>query len=61
MSPRDLYKQLGVAEKTLTHWRTGPPFVRFGGRPFYVRDSLAKWLGAPERQQEKSARRHSGY
>lgn len=47
MTPKEVAEHLGIAEQTLTNWRsqrTGPPYVVVGGRPRYRRAAVEKWL-----------------
>lgn len=45
-----------VPVRTVMHWRetrSGPPFVRLGGRVRYRRSAVEKWIA----QQEKASAR----
>lgn len=47
MTRRDAAAYIGVAEKTLAMWamdRKGPPSVKVGGRRFYYKDVLDKFI-----------------
>lgn len=48
-SPEELAEALGVKEQTLADWRnarTGPAFIRSGGRIYYTSSSLTAWLSS---------------
>lgn len=51
ISRGDLASDLGVGTETMSRWasaRTGPPFIRIGGRVMYRRQAVADWLVARE-------------
>ena len=44
---RSVADTLRVSERTLGRWaraRTGPPRIKVGGKTYYRREALAKWL-----------------
>ena len=48
MSARQTAAEIGVAEATLSYWRTVGsqriPYIKVGGRIMYRRSDLEKWL-----------------
>lgn len=54
MSTADVAELCQVPERTVMHWRetrTGPPFIRLGGRVRYRRDAVLSWI----KQREKAS------
>lgn len=59
MDPTNSAAYLGLDEKTLANYRsrgTGPEFVKVGGRIFYFRDSLDRWIAEGRAQSTAQAR-----
>ena len=48
-SPEELADNLGISPRTLAAWRkarSGPAFIRSGGRIYYTSSSLTAWLSS---------------
>ena len=48
-SPEELAENLDLSPRTLAAWRkarTGPAFIRSGGRIYYTSSSLTAWLSS---------------
>jgi len=52
LSLEDLTKLLNITKNKLTRLtREGLPYVRFGDRKVFLRDSVTEWLRSQEKQQ----------
>ena len=52
--PYQLGGEIKKSERTLARWRTerkGPPVTRFGGKPFYRKESVKQWMLSLELKQ----------
>ena len=48
-SPEELADNLGISPRTLAAWRkarTGPAYIKGGGRIYYTSSSLTAWLSS---------------
>lgn len=56
MTRDELAAEFGISPGTLSNWasaRTGPPFVKLGGRVLYRREAAREWLRAQERTRHR--------
>ncbi len=57
LTQAQLAEQLGVTARTLARWhslRIGPPRVLLGGRVWYSRPSVERWIASREEQPPRS-------
>ncbi|MDE2097103.1 MAG: DNA-binding protein [Patescibacteria group bacterium] len=49
LAPKQAAEEIGISPRVLGRWRKkedGPPWIKLGGRIFYLSDKLSEWFNA---------------